>query len=108
MRVDWCVSSWFRIKNTHSLTLCDAKVICAVLLPPLVWRVCFLSFFLLKSLCGGGVPSSHPSLGFTVFFLSFFLGDPALVAEGPAGPRAFQFVRVEDCGGASSQQALRV
>ena len=21
MRVDWCVSSWFRIKNTHSLTL---------------------------------------------------------------------------------------
>ena len=22
MRVDWCVSSWFRIKNTHSLTLC--------------------------------------------------------------------------------------
>ena len=24
----------------------------------------------LKSLCGGGVPSSHPSLGFSVFFLS--------------------------------------
>ena len=22
MRVDWCVSSWFRIKNTHSLTTC--------------------------------------------------------------------------------------
>ena len=22
MRVDWCVSSWFRIKNTHSLTHC--------------------------------------------------------------------------------------
>ena len=22
MRVDWCVSSWFRIKNTHSLTRC--------------------------------------------------------------------------------------
>ena len=22
-----------------------------------------------KSLCGGGVPSSHPSLGFSVFFL---------------------------------------
>ena len=21
MRVDWCVSSWFRIKNTHSLTV---------------------------------------------------------------------------------------
>ena len=20
MRVDWCVSSWFRIKNTHTLT----------------------------------------------------------------------------------------
>ena len=27
----------------------------------------------LKSLCGGGVPSSHPSLGLSVFFLSFFL-----------------------------------
>jgi len=25
----------------------------------------------LKSLCGGGVPSSHPSLGLSVFFLSF-------------------------------------
>ena len=49
MRVDWCVSSWFRIKNTHSLT--------------------HLS---LKSLCGGGVPSSHPSLGLSVFFLSFY------------------------------------
>ena len=24
-----------------------------------------------KSLCGGGVPSSHPSLGLSVFFLSF-------------------------------------
>ena len=24
MRVDWCVSSWFRIKNTHSLTLTTA------------------------------------------------------------------------------------
>ena len=24
----------------------------------------------LKSLCGGGVPSSHPSLGLAVFFLS--------------------------------------
>ena len=21
MRVDWCVSSWFRIKNTHSHTI---------------------------------------------------------------------------------------
>jgi len=27
----------------------------------------------LESLCGGGVPSSHPSLGLSVFFLSFFL-----------------------------------
>ena len=26
----------------------------------------------LKSLCGGGVPFSHPSLGLCVFFLSFF------------------------------------
>ena len=25
----------------------------------------------LKSLCGGGAPSSHPSLGLSVFFLSF-------------------------------------
>ena len=28
----------------------------------------------LKSLCGGGVPSSHPSLGLSVFLLSFTLG----------------------------------
>jgi len=25
MRVDWCVSSWFRIKNTHSLTHTGAR-----------------------------------------------------------------------------------
>ena len=30
------------------------------------WRITPLS---LKSLCGGGVPSSHPSLGLSVFFL---------------------------------------
>jgi len=43
-------------------------------LPSLPWLVCFLSFLgsLLKSLCGGGVPFSHPSLGLSVFFLSFF------------------------------------
>ena len=29
----------------------------------------------LKSLCGGGVPSSHPSLGLSVFFLSFWARD---------------------------------
>jgi len=33
-------------------------------LPSLPWVVRILSFFLsLKFLCGGGVPSSHPSLG---------------------------------------------
>ena len=26
MRVDWCVSSWFRIKNTHSLTRWVARI----------------------------------------------------------------------------------
>ena len=31
---------------------------------------------LLKSLCGGGVPSSHPSLGLSVFFLSFRTAAP--------------------------------
>ena len=25
MRVDWCVSSWFRIKNTHSLMTQDTR-----------------------------------------------------------------------------------
>ena len=29
----------------------------------------------LKSLCGGGVPSSHPSLGLSVFFLSYWARD---------------------------------
>ena len=29
MRVDWCVSSWFRIKNTHSLvSLVRVVIIC--------------------------------------------------------------------------------
>ena len=32
---------------------------------------CIGVFFSLKSLCGGGVPFSHPSLGLSVFFLSF-------------------------------------
>ena len=50
-------------------------------LPSSLGVVRFLSFFMsatasttllpLKSLCGGGVPSSHPSLGLSAFFLSF-------------------------------------
>ena len=42
MRVDWCVSSWFRIKNTHSLTLCvcvcvrDRGAASAAAMPPAV------------------------------------------------------------------------
>ena len=34
-----------------------------------------LSMNELKSLCGGGVPSSHPSLGLSVFFLSMNEGE---------------------------------
>ena len=30
MRVDWCVSSWFRIKNTHSLTLSECVCVCCL------------------------------------------------------------------------------
>ena len=30
MRVDWCVSSWFRIKNTHSLTHTYAELLICV------------------------------------------------------------------------------
>ena len=30
MRVDWCVSSWFRIKNTHSLTREQGGSLCLV------------------------------------------------------------------------------
>ena len=45
MRVDWCVSSWFRIKNTHSLTpkqthddaqLCNPAPLSVRLHPPRV------------------------------------------------------------------------
>ena len=32
-------------------------------------RACSTTLLSLKSLCGGGVPSSHPSLGLSVFFL---------------------------------------
>jgi len=35
-----------------------------------------------KSLCGGGVPSSHPSLGLSVFFLSFWI-----THQGPRNPQ---------------------
>ena len=42
------------------------------------WRITPLS---LKSLCGGGVPSSHPSLGLSIFFLSFFYVDLRAVAS---------------------------
>ena len=36
------------------------------------WATASTTLLSLKSLCGGGVPSSHPSLGLSVFFLSFF------------------------------------
>ena len=47
----------------------------------------------LKSLCGGGVPSSHPSLGLSVFFLSFLVVTSAafmyrMQAGNGVGPRA--------------------
>jgi len=35
------------------------------------WATASTTLLSLKSLCGGGVPSSHPSLGVSVFFLSF-------------------------------------
>ena len=38
-----------------------------------------------KSLCGGGVPSSHPSLGLSVFFLSFPPSREDLHLTAPAG-----------------------
>ena len=38
------------------------------------WATASTTLLPLNSLCGGGVPSSHPSLGLSVFFLSFFLG----------------------------------
>ena len=38
------------------------------------WATASTTLLSLKSLCGGGVPSSHPSLGLSVFFLSFFTG----------------------------------
>ena len=34
-----------------------------------------------NSLCGGGVPFSHPSLGLSVFFLSFFTHTRARAAS---------------------------
>ena len=34
------------------------------------WATASTTLLSLKSLCGGGVPSSHPSLGLSVFFLS--------------------------------------
>ena len=57
MRVDWCVSSWFRIKNTHSLThTCESESheMCMYMCPyrvgvPVVGRTVFrLPIYLLK------------------------------------------------------------
>jgi len=42
MRVDWCVSSWFRIKNTHSLTTGSTRAV----LPSL--PCCLFFFFLFR------------------------------------------------------------
>jgi len=38
------------------------------------WATASTTLLSLKSLCGGGVPSSHPSLGMSVFFLCLFKG----------------------------------
>ena len=50
---------------------------------------------LLKSLCGGGVPFSHPSLGLSVFFLSFLGEEGERHGIGERGylPQAPQSVR---------------
>ena len=45
------------------------------------WATASTTLLSLKSLCGGGVPSSHPSLGVPVFFLSFAIGMPTAKAE---------------------------
>ena len=51
MRVDWCVSSWFRIKNTHSLTQ-PLSPVCLCLLSPVC--VCLLLFVPWHRGCAGG------------------------------------------------------
>ena len=43
MRVDWCASSWFRIKNTHSNVTLEVEPAFRPPIPPLA--VSFLSFF---------------------------------------------------------------
>ena len=52
---------------------------------------CIGVFFSLKSLCGGGVPFSHPSLGLSVFFLSFFGVFFTPTNSGSTGAPAFLF-----------------
>ena len=49
MRVDWCVSSWFRIKNTHSLTSprAMAEEDCVVVV--VLMDCCSLAFFLART-----------------------------------------------------------
>ena len=57
MRVDWCVSSWFRIKNTHSLTH-----LVLVLDEDILWPVQV-----------GTLSFSHPSFGVPVLFIYILL-----------------------------------
>ena len=56
-----------------------------------------------KSLCGGGVPSSHPSLGLSVFFLSFF-GHASSACRSPIPPLGclFSFLSLHGAGCALS------
>ena len=49
---------------------------------PQGWATASTTPLSLKSLCGGGVPSSHPSLGLSVFFLSFFTLGTGLARTG--------------------------
>ena len=56
-----------------------------------------------KSLCGGGVPSSQPSLGLSVFFLSFFLPRVEESGTAPRGRRSRESKGPTGGGGAAER-----
>ena len=70
------------------------------------WATASTTLLSLKSLCGGGVPSSHPSLGLSVFFL-FHIRCPMISNQPPAGPPATIQTRVQSAPPARLSEALR-
>ena len=87
MRVDWCVSSWFRIKNTHSLTSHDCPAPLRVAMrSPLPFPCVPDRPYKILLVQVGTLSFSHPSFGVPVLFIYYLsrpLRDPLSLVTRP-------------------------